>query len=85
MLGLGLTPGPGDIQQLADRHVKAPRGPRAPAFKIAPDSRKVENGASTIARLAAWNKRQARRLESQAERQGRRLVRKAEGPLTSKP
>ena len=27
MLGLGLTPGPGDVQQLADRHVKAPRGP----------------------------------------------------------
>ena len=55
-----------------------------------------ENGASTMARLAAWNKRQAGRLERQAgrqagrlerqaERQGRRLVRKAKGPLASKP
>jgi hypothetical protein len=55
-----------------------------------------ENGAGTMARLAAWNKRQAgrlerqaerqaERLERQAERQGRRLVRKAKGPLASKP
>ncbi len=55
-----------------------------------------ENGAGTMARLAAWNKRQAERLERQAERQaehlqrqaeqqGRRLVRKAKGPLVSKP
>ena len=55
-----------------------------------------ENGASTMARLAAWNKRQAERLahqaerqaehlNRQAERQGRRLVRKAKGPLASKP
>ncbi len=58
-----------------------------------------ENRAGTMARLAAWNKRQAERLERQAEhlerqaehlerqseRQGRRLVRKAKGPLASKP
>lgn len=51
-----------------------------------------ENGAGTMARLAAWNKRQVERLERQAEhlqrqaeRQGRRLVRKAKGPLASKP
>jgi regulator of protease activity HflC (stomatin/prohibitin superfamily) len=53
-----------------------------------------ENRASTFARLAAWNKRQAQFLERQAERQaahlqrqaerqGRRLVRKAKGPLAA--
>lgn len=55
-----------------------------------------ENGAGTMARLAAWDKRQVERLERQAERQaehlerqaerqGRRLVRAAKGPLASKP
>jgi hypothetical protein len=55
-----------------------------------------ENGAGTMARFAAWDKRQTERLERQAERQaehlqrqaerqGRRLVRKAKGPLASKP
>jgi hypothetical protein len=46
-----------------------------------------ENGAGMMERLAAWDKRQAERLECQAghlqrqaERQGRRLVRKAKGP-----
>ncbi len=55
-----------------------------------------ENRAGMMTRLAAWNKRQAGRLERQAERQaehlerqaerqGRRLVRTAKGPLASKP
>ena len=43
-----------------------------------------ENRAGTMARLAAWNKRQVQLLERQAERQGRRLVRQAKGPLDSK-
>jgi hypothetical protein len=36
-----------------------------------------ESRASTFARLAAWNKRQVQLLERKAERQGRRLERKA--------
>jgi hypothetical protein len=35
-----------------------------------------ENGASTMARLQAWNKRQVQLLERQTERQARRLERK---------
>jgi len=37
-----------------------------------------ENRASTFERVAAWNKRQARRIERKAERQARRIERKAE-------
>ena len=43
-----------------------------------------ENRASTLERLAAWNKRQAQLIERQAERaerQGRRFVRKAKRQL----
>ena len=36
-----------------------------------------ENGASTLARLAAWNKRQVELFERKAERDARRLARKA--------
>ena len=42
-----------------------------------------EHEAGAMARLAAWNKRQVQFLERQAERQGKRLVRKAEGPLAA--
>jgi YceI-like domain len=37
--------------------------------------------AGTVARLAAWNKRQVPFLERQAERQGKRIGRKAKSPL----
>ncbi len=43
-----------------------------------------ENRAGMLARLAAWNKREAQRLERQAERQGRRLVRRAKEPLAAR-
>ncbi|MFY9932203.1 MAG: hypothetical protein WAK82_29760 [Streptosporangiaceae bacterium] len=43
-----------------------------------------DNRAGTMARLVAWNKRQAEHFQRQAERQGKRLVRKAKGPLASK-
>jgi len=53
-----------------------------------------ENRAGTMARLAAWNKRQVQflerqaerqsaRVERQAERQGKRLIRYAKGPRAS--
>jgi|SRR5215470_2610015 len=53
-----------------------------------------ENRAGTMARLAAWNKRQVQflerqaerqsaRVERQAERQGKRLIRYAKGPWAS--
>jgi hypothetical protein len=42
-----------------------------------------EHQAGARARLAAWNKRQVQFLERQAERQGKRLVRKAKGPLAA--
>ena len=42
-----------------------------------------EYQAGAMARLAAWNKRQVQFLEHQAERQGKRLVRKAKGPLAA--
>jgi hypothetical protein len=42
-----------------------------------------EHQAGAMARLAAWNKRQVQFLERQAERQGKRLVRKAKGPLAA--
>ena len=37
-----------------------------------------ENRASTLERLAAWNKRQAQLIERQAERQAQRIEREAE-------
>jgi len=42
-----------------------------------------EHQAGAMARLAAWNKRQVQFLERQAERQDKRLVRKAKGPLAA--
>jgi hypothetical protein len=42
-----------------------------------------EHQAGAMARLAAWNKGQVQVLERQAERQGKRLVRKAKGPLAA--
>lgn len=41
-----------------------------------------DNHAKMLARLAAWNKRQARRFEHQAERQARQLEPTAEHALT---
>ena len=41
-----------------------------------------ENRAATLARLAAWNKRQAQLLERKAGREVRRLERRAKGTLT---
>jgi hypothetical protein len=40
-----------------------------------------DNRTSTMARLAAWNKRQAQLLEGRAERQGKRIARTAKSSL----
>jgi hypothetical protein len=40
-----------------------------------------DNRAGAMARLAAWNKRQAQLLEGQAERQSKRIARTAKSPL----
>ena len=40
-----------------------------------------DNRAGTIARLAAWNKRQAQLLEGRAEREGKRIARTAKSAL----
>ena len=86
---------PADRQKPRFRQAATPRhgnrGPsdiedRAAARLIAlaaPARMGKEHQAGAMARLAAWNKRQVQFLGRQAERQGKRLVRKAKGPLAA--
>lgn len=44
-----------------------------------------ESRANTLERLAAWNKKQTQNIERRAEREGKRLARKARGQRALNP